>query len=358
MAQTMKAAIIEKPEKLVVKEVPVPEISDDEVLIKVKYTGICGTDWSIYTGKYSADRLPLIPGHEFSGTIAEAGKNARRLKEGDRVTADINMSCGSCFYCKKDLKLMCREFTQLGIHIDGTYAEYVKTPWKQVHRLPDSLGFLQGAFIEPVSCVIHAAKAMQVEMGSSVAIIGSGLGILHAAVARYRGAAPVIVLGRTEKKLEVAKELGADYTINVQRVKDSVEEVRKLTGGRGADYVIEAVGTPETYEQSFRMVRPGGMVAAFGITGVDDIISVRPFDLVLGEKKVVGSCAGVGNDWSDAIALLQYERIKPEPLFSMIVPLEELLPALEQLRTDKNLFKVFVSPEVSEREILALDLRR
>jgi threonine dehydrogenase-like Zn-dependent dehydrogenase len=198
---------------------------------------------------------------------------------------------------------------------------------------------------------------MQVEMGSSVAIIGSGLGILHAAVARYRGAAPVIVLGRTEKKLEVAKELGADYTINVQRVKDSVEEVRKLTGGRGADYVIEAVGTPETYEQSFQMVRPGGTVAAFGITGVDDIISVRPFDLVLGEKNVVGSCAGVGNDWSDAIALLQYERIKPESLFSMIVPLEELLPALEQLRTDKNLFKVFVSPEVSEREILALDLR-
>ena len=119
MAQTMKAAIIEKPEKLVVKEVPVPEVLDDEVLIKVKYTGICGTDWSIYTGKYSADRLPLIPGHEFSGIIVKAGKNAKQLKEGDRVTADINMSCGSCFYCKKGLKLMCREFTQLGIERQG-----------------------------------------------------------------------------------------------------------------------------------------------------------------------------------------------------------------------------------------------
>jgi len=352
MARMMKAAVLEKPEKMVLKPVPVPEINDDEVLIKVKYTGICGTDWSIFTGKYSADRLPLIPGHEFSGTIEKAGKNAKIVKEGDRVTADINMSCGACFYCKKGLKLMCSEFTQLGIHINGTYAEYVKAPWEQVHRLPDSVGFLQGAFVEPLSCVIHSAKAMRVELGSSVAIIGSGLGILHGALARYRGAAPVIIIDWNKKKLEISKQMGADYIINIRDQADPVEEVKKLTGGRGADYVIEAVGKPETYEQALNMVRPGGTVAAFGITGVDDVISVRPFDLVLGEKKVTGSCAGVGNDWTDAITLLEYKRIQPDTLFSMIVPLEELQSALEQLRTDPNLMKVFVSTEISERRIL------
>jgi threonine dehydrogenase-like Zn-dependent dehydrogenase len=352
MGETMKAAVVEKPNKLVVKQVPVPEISDDEVLIKVKYTGICGTDWSIFTGKYSADRLPMIPGHEFSGVIAKVGKNAKSLHEGDRVTADINMSCGYCFYCRRGQKLMCPEFTQLGIHVDGTYAEYVKAPWEQVHSLPENLDFLKGAFIEPVSCVIHSAKAMQVEMGSSVAILGSKLGMLHAAVARHRGAAPVILLGRNEKRLEKARQMGADYVINVKQVKDPVEEVKKLTEGRGADYVIEAVGTPETYELAFAMVRPGGTLAAFGITGKDDIMRVKPFEIVLGERRIVGSCAGVGNDWNDAIALLQYERVKPQLLFSMVVPLEELQAALEELQHNPDLSKVFVSSEAYKRDIL------
>ena len=351
MAETMKAAVVEKPEKIVFKQVPVPEITDDEVLIKVKYTGICGTDWSIYTGKYSKDKLPLISGHEFSGTVAKVGKNAKNLREGDPATADINMSCGHCFYCRRGQKLMCPEFTQIGIHIDGTFAEYVKAPWEQVHRLPQTLDFKRGAFIEPTSCVIHSAKAMQVEIGSSVAIIGSGLGAVHAAVARLRGAAPIIVMDINEVKLEIAKKLGADYTININE-QDPVEAVMELTEGRGADYVIEAVGTVATYEQAFKLVRPGGKIAAFGITGVDDIIRVKPFDMVLGERSMVSSCAGVGNDWNDAIALLQYDRIRPEPLFSMVVPLEELEEALHELRTDKNLFKVFVSSEITKRENL------
>jgi threonine dehydrogenase-like Zn-dependent dehydrogenase len=352
MAKAMKAAVVEKPNVLVIKQVPVPEFNDDEVLIKVKYTGICGTDWSIFTGKYSADKLPLIPGHEFSGTVAQVGRRARGLKEGDRVTADINMSCGTCFYCRKGQKLMCRDFHQLGIHVDGTYAQYVKAPFEQVHKLPDNLDFLAGAFIEPVSCVIHSSKAARVTHGSSVAVIGCGLGVLHGALARYRGAAPVIVIGDNAKRLAVAKEMGADFVLNVHEIKDPVAEVKKLTEGRGADFVVEAVGTPQTYEQAFEMVRPGGTIAAFGICAGEDTIKVRPFDLVLGEKTVVGSCAGVGTDWTDAMALLAYGHIKPQSLFSMIVPLEELEAALQQLRTDPNLFKVFVASDISKREIL------
>ena len=348
----MRAAVMEKPHRLVIKDVPVPQIGDDEVLIKVKYTGICGTDWSIYTGKYSADRLPMIPGHEFSGVISQVGRNARNLQEGDHVTADINVSCGSCFYCKKGNPLMCPEFTQLGIHTDGTYAEYVKAPWHLVHRLPKKLDFLKGAFVEPTSCVIHSAKAMQVTIGSSVAILGAGLGCLHGALARLRGAAPVIVVGRNKNKLKIAGKLGADHTISVDEVKDPVAAVKELTEGRGADYVVEAVGTPGTYEQAFRMVRPGGTVAAFGITGEKDAITVYPFDLVLGEKTVVSSCAGVGNDWPDAIALLEYDRVDPSPLFSVVVPLEELESALKELRENKELTKVFVSPELDRRKTL------
>jgi threonine dehydrogenase-like Zn-dependent dehydrogenase len=354
MPETMKAAVVERPHVITIRRVPVPEIADDEVLIRVKYTGICGTDWSIYTGKYVADKLPLIPGHEFSGTVTKVGSATRGLKEGDRVTADINMSCDTCFYCRQGQKLMCPDFHQLGIHTDGTFAEYVKAPFKQVHKLPDNLDFLTGAFVEPVSCVIHSSKAARVTLGSSVAVIGCGLGVLHGALAALRGAAPVIVIGDNAKRLAVAKEMGADFVLDINEGKDPVAEVMKLTDGRGADFVVEAVGTSRTYEQAFRMVRPGGTIAAFGITGTDDTIQIHPYDLVLGEKTVVGSCAGVGPDWQDAIAMLTYGHIKPQPLFSMIVPLEELEGALNELRTDPDLFKVFVSSDVTEREILSM----
>ncbi|HJW90190.1 MAG TPA: alcohol dehydrogenase catalytic domain-containing protein [Anaerolineales bacterium] len=352
MAQTMKAAVFEKPGVINVKQVPVPEISDDDVLIKVKYTGICGTDWSIYNGWYSAEKLPMIAGHEFSGVIEKVGKNARGLKAGDKVTADINMSCGTCFYCMKGDQLLCNDFTQLGIHTDGTFAEYVKAPWELVHVLPEGLSFEAGAFIEPTSCVIHAAKAMDAKLGSSFVVIGCGLGVLHARMAVLRALAPVIVVGNNQKRLRIAKQMGADYTIDINEVDDPVAEVMRLTSGRGADYVIEAVGKVETYEQAFQMLRRGGTLSAFGITSEQDIMRVRPFEFVLGEKKVTGSCAGIGSDWTDAMTLLAQGRICPEPLFSMKVPLEDLEWALHELRRDPTLFKVFVSPEINEREIL------
>jgi L-iditol 2-dehydrogenase len=352
MANTMKAAVFEAIKVIKVKEVPVPEIGDDEVLIKVKDTGICGTDWSIYNGWYSADKLPMIPGHEFSGVIAKVGKHARGLKEGDRVTADINMSCGNCYYCIRGDQLLCNDFTQLGIHTDGTFAEYVKAKASLVHHLPNNLSFEDGAFIEPVSCCIHAAKAMNARLGSSVAIIGSGLGVLHARMAVLRACAPVIIIGRNKKRLGIAKAMGADYTIDINEVADPVAEVKKLTGGRGVDYAIEAVGTTQAYEQAFAMLRKGGVLSAFGITGEGDTMQIRPFEFVLGEKKVTGSCAGIGGDWPDAITLLSHGRIDPKPLFSMKVPLEDLEWALHELRRDHSLFKIFVSPEISQREVL------
>src|SRR6266498_528911 len=246
MANTMKAAVLESIKHFEIKEVPIPEIGEGEVLVKVKNTGICGTDWSIYNGWYSADKLPMIPGHEFSGLIAKVGKDGNGFKEGDRITADINMSCGHCYYCIRGEQLLCNNFTQLGIHTNGTYAEYVKAPAKLVHHLPDNLSFEEGAFIEPLSCCIHAAKAVNARIGGSIAIVGCGLGVLHARMAVLRACAPVIVIGDNTKRLQIAKNMGADYIIDVREVADPVAEVIKLTDGRGVDYAIEAVGTTKT----------------------------------------------------------------------------------------------------------------
>ena len=129
MARMMRAQVIEAPGKMVLKQVPVPEISPDEVLIKVSMCGICGTDWKIYKGEYASEFLPMISGHEFWGVIEEVGSNARGLKKGDRVAVDICLPCGTCYYCRRGDALLCETFTQLGIHTDGAFAEYVKAPW-------------------------------------------------------------------------------------------------------------------------------------------------------------------------------------------------------------------------------------
>jgi len=171
-------------------------------------------------------------------------------------------------------------------------------------------------------------------------------------MAVLRACAPVIVIGDNKKRLNIAKQMGADVILDVNEVADPVAEVKKLTGGRGADYVIEAVGKVKTYEQAWAMLRPGGTLSAFGITGGEDQMQIRPFDFVLGEKKITGSCAGAGPDWPESITLIENGRIDPKPLFSMKVPLEDLEWALLELRRDPDLFKIFVSPESTKREIL------
>lgn len=350
MAGTMKAQVVKAPYQMEYCDVPIPEINDDEVLIKVKVCGICGSDTSIFTGKYAKDKLPLITGHEFWGVIEKAGKNARGVKVGDRVAVDICLTCGTCYFCRRGDGLLCETFTQLGIHTNGGFAEYVKAPWKNCYHLPDDMDDYTAAFVEPMTTVIHASQRMAAPIASSVAVIGSGLGILHAAMAKARGCAPVIVIGYNDKaRLKIAKEMGADYVIDSSEC-DPVAEVKKITNGVGVDNVIEAVGTPATYEQAFQMLRRGGKLEAFGICAEDAAASLRPYEFVLGEKKVSGSCAGIGNNWQEAITLLQYGVIKPQKMFSMAVPLSELGQALEELKTNKELVKVFVCPELTERK--------
>lgn len=357
MADKMMAQVVKAPNRMEYCEVPVPHINDDEVLVKVKVCGICGSDWSIYTGNYAADKLPMITGHEFWGIADKVGKNVKGIHEGDRVAVDICLTCGTCYFCRRNDGLLCETFTQLGIHTDGGFAEYVKAPGKNCYPIPDSVDDWAAAFIEPLTAVIHAAQRMDACIGGSVAVIGSGLGVLHGALAKARACAPVIVIGTNAARLAIAKKMGADFIIDSSITPDTVAEVLRLTQGIGVDYVIESVGTCETYEQAFKMLRRGGKLEAFGIVPPGRTARLEPYEFVLGEKKVSGSCAGIGNNWGEAIKLLQYGIINPSPMYSMAVPLSELKAALFELHgaqgVEKNrkLMKVFVCPELKERII-------
>jgi threonine dehydrogenase-like Zn-dependent dehydrogenase len=349
----MRAQIVTAPEVMELKQVPIPKLNAGEILIKIKYCGICGSDWSIFTGKYVPERLPLVTGHEFFGTIAEIGSGVPKgFQIGERVSADIVINCGACYFCRRGDGLLCESFEQIGIHTketSGGFSEFVKVPWRNIYRVPLEIDDCKATFIEPLTTVIQASRRMGSGIGDSVAVIGAGLGILHGAMAKLRGAAPVIVIGGNKARLETAKQMCADFVIDYNETPDVVAEVLRLTGGIGADFVIEAVGTPATYEQAFRMARRGGKVEAFGICAENDEMRLPPFRFVLEEKKVSGSCAGIGNDWGDAITLLRYDRIDPLPMLSMAVPLEELETALRELRTNKKLVKVIVGPELNER---------
>ena len=355
--KTMRAMVLEKPNKMVLKEVPVPQISSGEVLIKIKYCGICGSDWGAYTGKYAdeAALLPLVIGHEFYGVVAEKGEHVPdSINVGDRASVDICLPCGTCYNCRHNEPLLCGNFRQIGIHTaetSGGYSEYVKVPWQNIYKIPAEISDQQAAFIEPITCCLNASEKMGLTIGSSFAVIGAGLGIIHATLAKLRGATPVIVIDTNKDRLEMAKKMAADFVINAAE-KNAVEEVKRLTGGVGADFVLEAVGTAKTYELAFQMVRRGGKLEAFGICSDDDYASLRPVEFVLQEKRISGSCAGIGNNWQQAINLLQFKRIDPTPLISMVVPLEETEIALKELQENKKLVKVLVSPEASKREIL------
>lgn len=358
MQEMMRAMVLERPRKMVLKQVPVPRVGAGEVLIKVKYCGICGSDWGAYTGKYAdeAALLPLVIGHEFFGTVAEKGNAVpEEIALGMRVSCDICLPCGTCYHCRRGEPLLCSNFRQIGIHTahtSGGYSEYVKVPWKNIYQVPDNVTDHQAAFIEPLTACLGASHNMGLTIASSIVIIGAGLGVIHGCLAKLRGAAPVIVVDSNADRLAMAKQMCADYVIDITKTPDAVAEVMRLTGGVGADYVLEAVGNSKTYEQAVRMVRRGGTVEAFGICADDDYASLRPMEFVLQEKKIHGSCAGIGHNWQEAITLLQYGRIDPTPLISMVVPLEETEQALHELRENKKLVKVLVSPEITERIML------
>ena len=352
MEGKMRAQVVLEPGKMELREIPIPQITADEVLVKIKYCGICGSDWSIFTGKYVPDRLPLVTGHEMFGVVTEVGENAKNITVGDRVAIDITLPCGTCYFCRRGDGLLCETFEQIGIHtkeMPGGFAEYVKAPWKNIYKVPDEVDDLKAAFIEPLTTTIEASKRMDAKLGSSIVIIGAGLGVLHGAMAKLRGVAPVIVIEGSPERLAMAKKMCADFTIDFKETPDVVAEVFRLTGGIGADYVLEAVGTPATYEQAFRMLRRGGKLESFGICAPGDMMQLDPYQFVLNEKKVMGSCAGIGNDWGDAITLLKYGRIDPTPLISMIVPLEELEQAMREIQGSKTIVKVLVSPEIDKR---------
>lgn len=342
MTNEMKAAVTYGKQNLKIENVPVPEIKDNEVLIKVKACGICGTDPHIYNGHFPAP-MPLIQGHEFAGEVVKVGANVTSVATGDRVTADINISCGNCYYCRTGQKLFCENITQLGVHTNGAFAEFVKAPENNVYTLPEGMSWEEGAYIEPLACVIRGQERANISMGDTVAIIGAGpMGLAHAIMAKLNGATQVIISEMNQARLQKARDLGVDVVIDASE-KDPVQEVLNLTDGRGADVVFEVVGAIPTYQQALNLVRKGGTLVAYGAAPADQAMQIKPFDIFSKELTIVGSYAGTYGTWVKAIQLISSKRFNPQNIFSKTISLDQLEDGIVEADKNKDTIKILVT---------------
>lgn len=326
----MLAAVLVQPRQFDLRQIEIPPIGRDEVLIKVTRTGICGTDVHIFNGHYAADRLPLVPGHEFCGTIAAIGQDVRHLREGQTCVADINIGCGSCYWCRRNEVLNCPSMTQVGIGRDGAFAEFVSVPARLVIPVPDGMAPELQALVEPVACVVRAARKARVGFAQSAVVLGAGpIGNLHVQMLRLCGAAPIIVADLSEDRCLMALEVGADFAISDP---DKLKaEVLARTGGRGADLVVESVGSPRLYALAFDLIRKGGHVAFFGITGPGDVVPVDILRTVLEENSMKGSVAGMGEDMHDALTLLANGRFNTKAFTGASFALGDIQVAFDTL---------------------------
>lgn len=326
----MRAAVLVAPRRFELRDVPVPGIGPDDVLIRVLRTGICGTDMHIWNGHYAADKLPMVPGHEFCGRIAALGERVSHLSRGQLCIADINIGCGSCYWCRRNEILNCPSMLQVGIGRDGAFAEYVAVPARQVIPAPEAVAPEILALTEPVACVVRAARKAGVGLGQSAVVLGAGpIGNLHVQLLRLAGAAPIVVADLSIERCQTALAAGADIAVSDPSQLEA--QVRAATDGRGADLVIESVGNAGLYRQAFNLIRKGGHIAFFGLTGPGETVPVDILQTVLQENSLKGSVAGMGEDMHDALTLLAHGRFQTGLFTRATFALEDIQQAFETL---------------------------
>ncbi len=303
------------------RELPEPTPSAGQVKIQVKAAGICGTDVHIYYDEFKVEP-PVVIGHELAGMVVELGEGVSGLRVGDRVTTETYFyTCGQCRYCRAGLPNLCARRKSIGSHVNGAFAEYLVVPAGIVHQLPDNVDFLAGALSEPLACVVHGALQIPHLVPGELAVVtGPGaIGLLTMQAVRSAGAR-VVVLGTDvdEQRLRLARDLGADYTLNVQR-EDAAELVMGLTDGFGADIVYECSGAGPAAQQLLKLVRKGGQYAQIGLCGKP--ITWDLDQLAYRQLRVTGSFAHVPSSWFHALQLMAQGKVQTRPLVTDLFPL-------------------------------------
>ncbi len=317
----MRAAVLEDKGRFAIKEVPDPVVDRDEVLIRVRYCGVCGSDLHIFR-----EGAGVSPGHEYSGDIVEIGPDVEGWRAGDRVVVEPNISCGECHWCRRGEIGLCEQYYVSLLSYEGAFSTYVKAKQHLLYALPPGLSYEHAALVEPTTCAVHAVRLSGMAEGSVVAVLGLGpIGQLTARVAKALGAGAVYASETSPSRIELARP-EVDEVMDAGAM-DPVSRIRELTQGTGADIVFECAGSVATSQQSLAAARKGGVVVVAGICF--EPVEVPFSTIMLNGLTVKGSICFSEGDFGAAFDLVKDGRIDVAPLVSRKMPLDDINEAFE-----------------------------
>lgn len=317
----MREAILEGKRRFVVRDAPEPVLDEGEVLIKVQYCGICGSDLPTYI-----EGVPARQGHEFSGDIVEVGPSVTGWKVGDRVTAECISSCGECYWCIRGEPGLCQDFDMTWFQRAGGFATYTKARYDILHRIPADVSYEEAALVEPTAIALHAVRLSEMGVGDVVAVLGLGpIGQLAARLAKIAGAIAVYATEASQSRLDLARGV-VDEVVDANAV-NPVDRILELTGGRGPDVVLECAGAISTTQQLMPLVRKGGtiVITAVCLYPVELLVS----SIALRELTVKGSMCFYPGEFATALNLIRDKKIDVAPLITSVMPLDDINEAFE-----------------------------
>lgn len=335
-----KGAFMRGTDKMIIKEIEVPEVGEKEVLVQLEYVGICGSDVHYFHhGNCGAYKVNLeedyMLGHECAGTVVEVGTNVKDLKVGDKVALEPGITCGQCEFCKAGKYNLCPDVVFLATPpVQGCYEEYIAFPENMCFKLPENMTTKEGCLIEPLSVGFHAANQGDVQVGESVVILGAGcIGLVTLLACKAHGAGNIIVADIVDARLEKAKELGATHVINSKEV-NALEEIARLTGGKGADKVFETAGSPITIAQTAFAVKRGGTITLVGLSAQEEIN--YNFAQIMDKEATIKSVFRYRNIYPKAIEAVSAGAIDVNGIVTHEFDLEHIQEAFEEAINNKT----------------------
>lgn len=343
----MKAAVLYASKDLRIEDIEKPVINPNEVLIKVKASGVCGSDMPRVL-KSASHYYPNVFGHEFSGIVEEVGSNVSHVVVGDKVAVAPLKPCHTCEACLSGQHALCKHYSFIGSREYGAWAEYVKAPGTNVVKLQDSVSFVQGAFLEPITVALHGLLLMDFKPMTTVAITGMGtIGLLTLQCCKLMGAKEITVFDMDPDKLEIAKELGATFTVNT-REDDFLKKTLESTNNKGFEMVIETAGVPATEILCLEISGNGGSVMFIGTPHVDFTLTPKQFELINRKELMIRgswmsySAPFPGKEWTLGAHYLSTNQIVVDKLVGRSIPLEDLWEAFCDIETRKISGKVMI----------------
>ena len=340
----MKCALYYSNKDIRIIEKDIPKINDDEVLMKVKASGICGSDVIEW---YRRDKVPLVLGHEVTGVIVETGKNVKKYKSGDRICSAHHVPCNTCKYCLSGHQTVCETLRTTNFD-PGGFSEYLRLPEINVkngiYLLPDSVSFEEGTFTEPLACVVRGQRLAGVKPADTAIVFGSGLsGLLHISLLRATGASKIIAVDINEKRLEYAKKFGADYVFNANNFNPEI--IKDINEGFLSDIVILSTGADSAILQGLKSVRRGGTVLFFGAAndGAKLPLSINEI-FWRSEVALLSSYAGSILDHKTALELIRSGRINVKDMITNRFPIEDIVKGFELTAQAQDSLKVIINP--------------